>query len=173
MEKITYTKISKIIHIPYIKDGASLCFAEADKHIPFKINRVYYIFNAPESEPRGLHAHRKLNQVLFCISGSITLVLDNGTVREEIFLSEPNQGVFIDRMIWREMKNFKPNTVLLVMASEYFDESDYIRDYKDFLSEVKKESYDMKDHLSQLFPGVRNYLSDWFRVIKNFLLIKL
>lgn len=135
--KTINTKLSKIIEIPLISDGASLCFAESDRHIPFKINRFYYIFSAQDNDHRGMHAHRKLQQVLFCIQGSITLVLDNGFEREEIVLDEPNKGVVLGNMIWREMKNFKKNTVLLIMASEYFNEKDYIRDYDQFVAEAR------------------------------------
>jgi dTDP-4-dehydrorhamnose 3,5-epimerase-like enzyme len=105
---------------------------EALQDIPFEIKRVYYIFGTREDVRRGLHAHKKLQQVLICVHGSCTILLDNGAEREEIILNNPTQGLFVDRMIWREMYNFSSDAVLLVLASEHYNEEDYIRDYKEF-----------------------------------------
>lgn len=135
--KTRKTKLSYVIDVPKVSDEASLVFAETHKHIPFDIKRIYYILKADDNAHRGKHAHRKLHQVLFCIQGSITMVLDNGTEREEVVLKNPNRGIFIGNYTWREMKNFKKDTILLVLASEYYNESDYIRDYDVFLEEVR------------------------------------
>lgn len=121
-----------MIELPKILDDCILCFAQTPDHIPFAIKRVYYILNAKTRLPRGFHAHRQTAQVLFCIQGSIKLTLDNGKERKTIILKRPNIGVFINKMIWHEMKNFKKNTILLVLASRNFDEKDYIRNYKKF-----------------------------------------
>lgn len=137
MNSIIKTKLSYKINIPIIKDEALLFFGEAKRHIPFEVKRFYLIAEVDNGATRGLHAHRELQQVLFCIRGTVTLVLDNGAEREEIHLSKPNEGVFIDRWMWREMKRFSSDAVLLVLASEYFKEDDYIRDYTQFLKELK------------------------------------
>lgn len=136
MKKTQLTKLSYLIDIPLILDESQLMFAEMKRHIPFPMKRFYVISNVDRNAIRGLHAHRKLQQVLFCIQGSITFVLDNGYEREEIKLDKPNVGIFIDNWMWREMKNFTPDAVLLVLASDYYKESDYIRNYDQFLFEV-------------------------------------
>lgn len=130
------TKLSHIIEIPKIKDEGYLCFFEGNNHIPFPIKRIYYIFDVIKNAVRGKHAHKKTKQVLFCIRGSITIVLDNGKDKEAITLNKPNQGIFLDTMMWHEMVAFKEGTVLLVVASDVYKEEDYIRDYKTYLEEV-------------------------------------
>lgn len=137
MKNIKRTKLSYIINIPLIKDEAELIFGEINKHIPFDAKRFYIISKVDHGAVRGLHAHRNLQQVLFCIQGKIKFVLDNGDEREEIVLDKSNEGIFIDKWMWREMKEFTSDAVLLVLASEYFSEKDYIRDYNQFLQEVK------------------------------------
>lgn len=129
----TKTKLSQIITIPKISDEGSLCFMESKTHIPFEINRVYYIFDVIKNAVRGLHAHKKTDQVLFCISGSITIILDNGKEKEAVTLNKPNMGIYLPRMLWHEMVAFKPGTILLVVASDVYKESDYIRNYSEFL----------------------------------------
>lgn len=132
--KIIKTKVSKIIEIPKVTDEAYLAFAESNRHIPFNIKRFYYIYDVNDYAIRGKHAHRKTRQVLFCISGKIKVILDNGTEKEEIILDNPNRGIFLDKMVWHEMVEFKKNTILLVLASEYYKDEDYIRDYDKFIS---------------------------------------
>ena len=108
------------------------------KDIPFEIKRVYYIFDTKSEIRRGSHAHKNLQQVAICLNGSCKFLLDNGKERvEDIILDSPNKGLFIDKMIWREMYDFSENCVLLVIASEYYDENDYIRDYEEFLKILK------------------------------------
>ncbi len=135
MPKIIPTKLSQIFEIPKITDEGYLCFMEEGAHIPFPIARVYYIFDVIKNAVRGRHAHRKTKQILFCIQGSITIVLDNGDDKEAITLKKPNEGLLLDTMMWHEMVAFKEGTVLLVIASEKFEEADYIRDYREFLRE--------------------------------------
>lgn len=133
-------KIASFVKIPEIKDDCSLIFAQTPNHIPFEIKRIYYISKATPKLPRGFHAHKKNQQVLFCIQGSIKLLIDNGKQKEEIRLNKPNIGIFIDRMIWHQMHNFRKNTILLVLASGIFDEKDYIRDYESFKKRLNKFS---------------------------------
>ena len=137
MKNIRKTKLSYIINIPLIKDEAELIFGEINKHIPFEVKRFYVISKVDRGAIRGLHAHRNLQQVLFCIQGKVKFILDNGDVREEIVLDKSNEGIFIDKWMWREMAEFSEDAVLVIMASDYYSESDYIRDYKQFLNEVE------------------------------------
>ncbi len=135
MVKIIKTRLSEIYEIPKITDEGYLCYMEEGSHIPFNIARVYYIFDVIKNAVRGRHAHKKTKQILFCIRGSITIVLDNGEDKEAITLRKPNEGLLLDTMMWHEMVAFKEGTVLLVIASEKFEEADYIRDYREFLRE--------------------------------------
>lgn len=114
-------------------ERGSLIALEENYNTPFAIKRVYYIFDTKEDIRRGFHAHIDLKQIAICVKGSCTFVLDNGTTREEIRLDSPNHGLLIEGLIWREMYDFSPDCVLLVLASEHYDESDYIRDYDKFL----------------------------------------
>lgn len=109
---------------------------EGGKDIPFDIKRIYYIWGTQNDIIRGHHAHKKLEQVIICVSGSCDFILDNGKTRENVHLGSGNQGLYIKHNIWREFTNFTPDCVILVLASEHYDESDYIRDYDTFLREV-------------------------------------
>ena len=111
---------------------------EENKNVPFDIKRVYYIFGTPENTERGFHAHHKLRQLLICIHGECTFVLDDGKNRQEIHITSNEKGLLIEPYIWHEMKKFSPGTVLLSLASDFYDESDYIRNYDDFLKVVQK-----------------------------------
>jgi len=111
----------------------SLIAIEEGYNVPFEIKRVYYIFDTKEGVIRGYHAHMKLKQLCIAVKGSCTFVIDDGINKEEIILNTPNKGLLIEGLIWREMKNFTSDCVLVVIASEYYDESDYIRDYEKFL----------------------------------------
>jgi dTDP-4-dehydrorhamnose 3,5-epimerase-like enzyme len=106
-----------------------------DKIIPFEIKRVYYIYATAPGISRGFHAHRNLKQIAICVSGTCKMVLDNGTVREETIMHSATRGLVIESMVWREMHDFSPDCVLLVLASEHYEESDYIRSYETFLEE--------------------------------------
>ena len=114
-------------------DRGALISLEENINVPFEIKRVYFIFNTNDGISRGFHAHKDLEQVALCVKGSCRLVLDNGKSRESIILDSPNKGIYIDNSKWREMHDFSEDCVLLVLASKVYDESDYIRDYKEFL----------------------------------------
>jgi len=107
-----------------------------EKIVPFDIKRVYYIYRTARGVSRGYHAHKNLKQVAICVSGKCKMVLDSGTEREEVWLDTPTRGLLIESMVWREMHDFSPDCVLLVLASEHYDESDYIRDYQEFMRAV-------------------------------------
>jgi dTDP-4-dehydrorhamnose 3,5-epimerase-like enzyme len=121
-------------------DRGSLIALEENYNAPFDIKRVYYIFDTKEGVIRGNHAHLNLKQIAIAVKGRCTFILDDGKIREEIELDNPNKGLLIEGLIWREMKDFSPDCVLVVLASEHYDESDYIREYNDFLEEVNYAS---------------------------------
>lgn len=107
-----------------------------EKAVPFDIKRVYYIYQTGTGVSRGFHAHRNLKQVAICVAGKCRMVLDDGRSREEIWMSSPTRGLLIESMVWREMHEFSDDCVLLVLASEHYDENDYIRSYDSFISEI-------------------------------------
>ena len=121
---------------PLGDERGSLVALEGNKSVPFDIKRVYYIFGTKEGVSRGFHAHRNLKQVAVCVTGSCRFVLDNGKQREEVVLDKSTTGLLINDLTWREMYDFSPDCVLMVLASEHYDESDYIRDYQEFLKAV-------------------------------------
>lgn len=129
----------KRIHIRRRTNPAgSLSFVEADRDVPFPIKRVYYLYEVPGNERRGFHAHKALEQCLICVHGSCTILLDDGREKETVVLDDPSEGLYVGPSTWREMYDFSPGAVLLVLASEYYDESDYIRDYQTFLNYIKE-----------------------------------
>lgn len=119
-------------------DRGSLIAIEANNDIPFNIKRIYYIFDTRQDVIRGKHAHKNLEQVIICTSGSCDFILDDGTTREVVHLNSPNKGLYICNNIWREFTNFSNDCVVLVLASENYCKSDYINDYNLFLEEVNK-----------------------------------
>lgn len=120
-------------------ERGSLIALEEGYNTPFAIKRVYYIFNTKKDVRRGFHAHINLKQMAVCVKGSCTFILDNGRTREEIRLESPSHGLLIEGLIWREMYDFSEDCVLLVLASEHYDEDDYIRDYDHFMKEVNEK----------------------------------
>ena len=120
-------------------ERGSLVALEGGKSVPFDIKRVYYIFGTREGVSRGFHAHRSLKQVAICVAGSCRFILDDGKFREEILLEKSSVGLLIEGLTWREMYDFSPDCVLIVLASEYYDEADYIRDYRTFLTAVNND----------------------------------
>ena len=120
------------------RDGV-LCIMNSLKEIPFEIKRIYFINNLDSfSSIRGKHAHRQLKQVIFCINGSFTLSLDDGVHQQDIEMKRENEGIILGPMLWHTMHDFSSGCVLLVAASDYYDEGDYIRSYDEFLSLVRK-----------------------------------
>lgn len=115
-------------------DRGMLIALEEEKNIPFSIKRVYYMFNTVVGVRRGFHAHKKLKQVLVCVKGECKILLDDSTKREVVELNNPYKGLHIEANIWREMFDFSDDAVLMVLASDYYDESDYIRSYQDYLN---------------------------------------
>ncbi len=117
-------------------ERGSLIAIEEGYNTPFDIQRVYYIFDTKKGVIRGYHAHINLKQIAIAVKGSCKFILDDGKSREEVILDNPNQGLLIEGLIWREMHDFSEDCVLLVLASEHYDESDYIRDYQKFIDKV-------------------------------------
>ena len=131
------SRISSIVELPKIHDPrGNLTFLEGCRHVPFEIKRIYYTYDVPGGEARGGHAHRECLSFVIAASGSFEVLLDDGRRRESFFLNRSYQGLLIPRMVWREIHNFSSGSVCLVLASDYFDEADYYRDYDEFLLAV-------------------------------------
>ena len=130
-------KIGKIIELEKIVDPrGNLTVAQGDIDVPFDIKRVYWVYDVPAGEYRGGHAHRQCCEVLVALSGSFHVTLDDGTQRETYLLNHPYQGLLIDTGIWRTLDDFSSGAVCLVLASELFEEADYIREYDEYLKYV-------------------------------------
>ena len=128
----------KEVELPQIHDPrGDLTFVEGGKHLPFNIARVYYLYNVPVDSERGGHAHRELEQVVFALSGSFRMKIDDGHQKSEYWLRDPRKGLYISRMIWREMDRFSQGAVCMVLASHRYDENDYYRDHDAFLTAVR------------------------------------
>lgn len=119
-------------------DRGQLVALEENKDIPFSIKRVYYMYDTGEGVRRGFHAHKSLEQILICIHGSCKILMDNGEEKKIVPLEKPYEGLYISNNIWREMYDFSPDAVLMVLASDYYKEEDYIRNYDEFLEFVNK-----------------------------------
>jgi dTDP-4-dehydrorhamnose 3,5-epimerase-like enzyme len=130
----------EIERIPLQKHGddrGMLIALEQDRNVPFEIRRVYYLFATNNEVHRGQHAHRHLHQLAVPVCGSVTILLDDGNGPQEVVLDDPSQGLLIGRMVWRELYNFSHDCVLMVLADQLYDPTDYITDYTEFLREVK------------------------------------
>src|SRR6185437_16500597 len=122
----------RIIELPKISDPrGSLTFIEGNKHVPFNIERTYYLYDVPGGAQRGGHAHKELHQLILAVSGSFDVVLDDGGKQKRIHLNRPYYGLYICPMIWRELDNFSSGSVCMVLASAHYDENDYYREYQD------------------------------------------
>ncbi len=128
----------RLIDLPVVSDPrGDLTFVEGGRHVPFAIQRVYYLYNVPVDAERGGHAHLELEQVVFALSGSFRLKIDDGHQQSEYWLRDPRKGLYINRMIWREMDSFSQGAVCMVLASKPYDEADYIRDHGKFTNLVR------------------------------------
>lgn len=130
-------KIKKVSFPPHGDSRGQLVALEEMKEIPFEVKRVYYMYDTVRDAVRGKHAHKALEQILICVHGSCKVRLDDGKTKEIVVLDKPYEGLYIKNDIWREMFDFSDDAVLMVIASELYDESDYIRDYDTFLEEVR------------------------------------
>ena len=125
------------IDLPKITDvRGNLTFVEGGEHIPFDIKRVYYLYDVPGGADRGAHAHRNLHQFIICMSGSFDLVLNDGTDEKRFHLNRSYYGIYVCPMMWRYLDNFSSGSVCMVLASEKYDEADYIRDPAQFAKEA-------------------------------------
>ncbi len=128
----------QLVELPKITDPrGNLTFIEGGQHVPFEIRRVFYLYDVPTGTDRGAHAHRALHQFLVCLSGSFDVAVDDGHEQRLVHLNRPWQGLHVPPMIWASEVNFDPGSVCLVMASDVYDEADYIRDYDAFLAAAR------------------------------------
>jgi len=125
--------VCRIIELPKVVDQrGNLTFIEGGRHIPFDPKRVYYLYDVPGGAARGGHAHRNLEQFIVAASGSFNVITDDGTTRQTFYLNRSYYGLYVPTMIWREIDNFSSGSVCLVLASQLYEEKDYIRDYDEF-----------------------------------------
>lgn len=125
----------RIIELPKIQDHrGNLTFIEGGQHVPFDVKRVYYLYDVPGGAERGGHAHKELRQLIIAMSGSFDVILDDGENRRRIHLNRSYQGLLLPNMLWRELDNFSSGSVCMVLASDHFDESDYYRDYDEYVA---------------------------------------
>ena len=129
----------RMLDFPVFPDRrGNLTFVEGMRHVPFDIKRVYYLYDVPGGEERGGHAHRQLEQVIIAMSGSFDVVLDDGSARAEITLNRSYFGVYVSRMVWRELVNFSSGSVCLVLASRPYEAEDYLYDYDEFAAAARR-----------------------------------
>jgi len=125
---------ARIIELPKISDPrGNLTFIEGTRHVPFEIKRVYYLFDVPGGQTRGGHAHRQLEQFIIAAAGSFDVVVKDDSGSRTFSLNRSYYGLYVPRMLWRELENFSSCSVCLVLASEFFDEADYYRDFEEYL----------------------------------------
>lgn len=129
----------KIIELPKISDPrGNLTFVEGGNQIPFDIRRVYYLYDVPGGAERGGHAHKALSQLIIAMSGSFDVILDEGGEKKRFHLNRSYQGLYVCPMMWRELDNFSSGSVCMVLASNIYEESDYYRDYNEYLKDLQK-----------------------------------
>jgi len=140
LPKINQMNISncKLIRLPKITDPRGNLTVVENASIPFKVERVFYLYDVPTGADRGAHAHRRLHQFIICLSGSFDIWIDDGSNKKIIHLNRPWEGLYIPPMIWAAEKNFDPGSVCLVLASDKYDESDYYRDYSRYMEDMGK-----------------------------------
>ncbi|MGZ8256384.1 MAG: sugar 3,4-ketoisomerase [Gallionella sp.] len=128
----------KIIELPKISDPrGNLTFVEGGNQIPFDIRRVYYLYDVPGGEERGGHAHKELSQLIIAMSGSFDVILDEGGEKKRFHLNRSYQGLYVCPMMWRELDNFSSGSVCMVLASNIYEESDYYRNYDEFITAAR------------------------------------
>lgn len=132
-------EVKKFHFPPHGDDRGQLIAIEAGKDLPFDVKRVYYIYDTLPGVRRGFHAHYDLEQILICVSGSCKIHLDNGYDTAEVLLDKPHEGLYISNNMWREMYDFSEGAVLLVLASRFYDEADYIRNYDQFIDMIRNK----------------------------------
>lgn len=131
---------SCIIELPKIHDPrGNLTFIEGGRHIPFEIKRVYYLYDVPGGSERGAHGHRALRQLIIAMSGSFDITLDDGHDKRSFHMNRSYYGLYVPPMMWREIDNFSSGAVCMVLASDYYNEADYFRDYELFLKATKSK----------------------------------
>jgi dTDP-4-dehydrorhamnose 3,5-epimerase-like enzyme len=131
----------RIIQLPKIEDQrGNLTFIESERHVPFIIKRVYYLYDVPGGSSRAAHGHKKLHQLMIAMSGSFDVTLDDGFEKKNFHLNRSYFGLYVPPMMWRDLDNFSSGAVCMVLASECYDEQDYFRKYSDFIQEVKDQS---------------------------------
>lgn len=129
----------RLIDLPRIGDPrGNLTFVEGSQHIPFDIQRVYYLYDVPGGAERGGHAHKALRQLIIAMSGSFDVTLDDGQGKKTFHLNRSYMGLFVTEMIWRELSNFSSGSVCLVLASNRYDEDDYYREYSEYITALQK-----------------------------------
>lgn len=132
-------KHCRLVKLPKLADErGNLSFVESWNHIPFEIKRTYYLYDIPAGSARAAHGHKALQQLMIAVSGSFDVILDDGNEKITFHLNKPDVGLYISPMIWRDINNFSSNAVCVVLASEFYDESDYYRKYPDFIAAVKE-----------------------------------
>ena len=130
----------RIIELPKIADPrGNLTFVEANRHIPFDIKRVYYLYDVPGGSERAGHGHKQLQQLFIAMSGSFDLLIDDGHEKKKYHMNRSYYGLYVCPMIWRDLDNFSSGAVFMVLASDYYDESDYYRKYQDFIEAVNQK----------------------------------
>lgn len=125
------------IRTNYNETKGCLTFLESENDLPFPFKRIYYVYGVPQNETRGYHAHKCLRQMLICLTGECEIMLDNGKEKHKTLLNNPSEGLMIEPGIWHTMQFLEKQTILMVVASEHYNENDYIRDYDDFTTFVK------------------------------------
>lgn len=129
-----------LVDLPVISDPrGNLTFIECNRHIPFEIKRVYYLYDVPGGASRAGHGHKKLHQLVIAMSGSFDIVIDDGLRKKTFHLNRSYKGLYVCPMMWREIDNFSSGSVCMVLASDFFDEDDYFREYDTFLQAVRGE----------------------------------
>ena len=131
--------LARIIDLKKISsDSGNLSFIESNKHVPFSIKRIYYLYDIPSGSYRGAHAHKNLHQLIIALSGSFDIEIDNGSSKQIFHLNRPYVGLYLSPMNWRFLNNFSSGSVCMVLASDFYDEEDYFRNYEEFILEARK-----------------------------------